>query len=302
MSQARPVVLRRAGGSVAGASTSAATLQPGPTPPEPFIMRIVALDYYMARPLLGLDACWSELEGAPVAQVPVVRVFGATPAGQRACLHLHGAMPYFFVPYPPELATSHNEGEGEAAAEEGIGCRARAEALFRPAALCPLCLLRFPMPAPRKSSRSPPVCAAAGVGVGPGACPECGSGYGAAAAAAAAARRRAGRQRLAARRGRLPPPPAACVCGHTGQGYAILRLPRARDGELVEVGSFLVTGHEALALHSSSRQIEHASAPQHPQPTPPGPRSSGSAWCSTDPGMSAEPRSSCWWAACWEAV
>ena len=54
-----------------------------------FLVRVVALDYYMAPPVAGLDACFSSLEGAPVERVPVVRVFGATPAGQKACVHLH---------------------------------------------------------------------------------------------------------------------------------------------------------------------------------------------------------------------
>jgi hypothetical protein len=35
--------------------------------------------------------------------VPVVRVFGATPGGQRACLHIHGAFPYFYVAYDDDL-------------------------------------------------------------------------------------------------------------------------------------------------------------------------------------------------------
>ncbi|XP_037014910.2 DNA polymerase zeta catalytic subunit isoform X1 [Artibeus jamaicensis] len=64
-----------------------------------FSVRIVTADYYMASPLQGLDICESPLTQAPVKKVPVVRVFGATPAGQKTCLHLHGIFPYLYVPY-----------------------------------------------------------------------------------------------------------------------------------------------------------------------------------------------------------
>ena len=61
-----------------------------PATPEPvFSMRIVSLDHYMARPEPGLDVCYSDLEGTVVERVPVVRIFGATPLGQKTCLHLH---------------------------------------------------------------------------------------------------------------------------------------------------------------------------------------------------------------------
>ncbi|XP_052020506.1 DNA polymerase zeta catalytic subunit isoform X2 [Apodemus sylvaticus] len=64
-----------------------------------FSVRIVTADYYMASPLPGLDICQSPVTQLPVKKVPVVRVFGATPAGQKTCLHLHGIFPYLYVPY-----------------------------------------------------------------------------------------------------------------------------------------------------------------------------------------------------------
>ena len=33
----------------------------------------------------------------------MLRIFGATPGGQRACLHLHGATPYFYVRYESDF-------------------------------------------------------------------------------------------------------------------------------------------------------------------------------------------------------
>ena len=58
-------------------------------PPGPFVVRIVDLDYQMVRPVPGLDVCYSSLAGEAVDRVPVVRIFGATPAGQKCCVHLH---------------------------------------------------------------------------------------------------------------------------------------------------------------------------------------------------------------------
>ncbi|KAM6954386.1 DNA polymerase zeta catalytic subunit [Aplochiton taeniatus] len=64
-----------------------------------FAVRIVTADYYIASPLKDLDVCYSEFRESDVKKVPVVRIFGSTPAGQKTCLHLHGVFPYIYVPY-----------------------------------------------------------------------------------------------------------------------------------------------------------------------------------------------------------
>ncbi|XP_030055078.1 DNA polymerase zeta catalytic subunit isoform X2 [Microcaecilia unicolor] len=64
-----------------------------------FSVRMVTADYYLAAPLPALDVCHSAFRDAQVYRVPVVRIFGATPAGQKTCLHLHGIFPYLYVPY-----------------------------------------------------------------------------------------------------------------------------------------------------------------------------------------------------------
>ncbi|KAJ8355995.1 hypothetical protein SKAU_G00187890 [Synaphobranchus kaupii] len=64
-----------------------------------FAVRIVTADYYMASPIKDLDVCYCEFRESDVKRVPVVRIFGATPAGQKTCLHLHGIFPYIYVPY-----------------------------------------------------------------------------------------------------------------------------------------------------------------------------------------------------------
>ncbi|XP_070705223.1 DNA polymerase zeta catalytic subunit [Pempheris klunzingeri] len=64
-----------------------------------FSVRIVTADFYLASPIKDLDVCFSEFRESDVKKVPVVRIFGATPAGQKTCLHLHGVFPYIYVPY-----------------------------------------------------------------------------------------------------------------------------------------------------------------------------------------------------------
>lgn len=75
---------------------------------EIFSVRIVSIDYYMAPPILAADICYSSFHGGKVNEVPVIRVYGSTPSGQKTCLHIHRALPYLFVPcsdipLPPDL-------------------------------------------------------------------------------------------------------------------------------------------------------------------------------------------------------
>ena len=48
-----------------------------------FSVRIVTTDHYVVPPVRGLDVCFSDFRDAEVYKVPIVRVFGATPAGKQ---------------------------------------------------------------------------------------------------------------------------------------------------------------------------------------------------------------------------
>ena len=55
---------------------------------EAFIsVRIITMDYYMASPSIEInnhfDPVYSRFRSAPIKKVPVLRVFGTTPAGQK---------------------------------------------------------------------------------------------------------------------------------------------------------------------------------------------------------------------------
>ncbi|XP_053396986.1 uncharacterized protein LOC123552830 [Mercenaria mercenaria] len=64
-----------------------------------FSVRIVSTDHYMCTPLRGLDVQYADQRCTEVKKVPVVRIFGSTPAGQKTCMHVHGVFPYLYVPY-----------------------------------------------------------------------------------------------------------------------------------------------------------------------------------------------------------
>ena len=67
-----------------------------------FSLRIVDADYYLSKPKAGLDITYSECRQKDVYRVPIIRIFGATPQGQKSCLHIHNVFPYFYVLIPEE--------------------------------------------------------------------------------------------------------------------------------------------------------------------------------------------------------
>ncbi|KAJ7973360.1 DNA polymerase [Quillaja saponaria] len=77
-----------------------------------FSVRIVSIDHYMALPIPGMDICYSNFQGGKVNEVPVIRVYGSTPAGQKTCLHIHQALPYLYVPCADISLQPDQEGGG----------------------------------------------------------------------------------------------------------------------------------------------------------------------------------------------
>uniref|UniRef100_A0A023F1I9 DNA polymerase n=1 Tax=Triatoma infestans TaxID=30076 RepID=A0A023F1I9_TRIIF len=61
-------------------------------------LRILTVDSYLATPVIGLDPTYSQFRGSVVHQVPILRIFGITPAGEKGCLHIHGVFPYLLIP------------------------------------------------------------------------------------------------------------------------------------------------------------------------------------------------------------
>ncbi|CAM1296166.1 REV3L (predicted) [Pycnogonum litorale] len=78
-----------------------------------FSVRFVTADHYLATPNRQLDVCYSEFRGSLVNKVPVVRIFGSTPNGQKTCMHVHGAFPYIMVPYDADLCSSVDLDNGD---------------------------------------------------------------------------------------------------------------------------------------------------------------------------------------------
>ncbi|XP_020282558.1 DNA polymerase zeta catalytic subunit isoform X2 [Pseudomyrmex gracilis] len=63
-----------------------------------FSITLVNIDTYQASPIPELDVTFSEFRGSEIKKVPVIRIFGSTATGKKACLHIHGVFPYIYVP------------------------------------------------------------------------------------------------------------------------------------------------------------------------------------------------------------
>lgn len=81
---------------------SATTTASVPTPL--FRVRLINIDHVLTAPG-PLDRAESAFNapGQLLRRVPVIRIFGATPAGQRVCAHIHGVFPYCYIPYRGSL-------------------------------------------------------------------------------------------------------------------------------------------------------------------------------------------------------
>lgn len=62
-----------------------------------FRLRVIEVDHYMSPPLEHADVMTSLFSSKPIVSLPILRVWGRTPAGQGACAHVHGVFPYLYV-------------------------------------------------------------------------------------------------------------------------------------------------------------------------------------------------------------
>ena len=87
--------------SAGAGPTDAATADMGAKDSTSFAVQLVDIDVVCVTPT-ELDSQESPLTGLPLRHAPVIRIFGATPRGQKVLLHVHGAFRYFLVPFDNE--------------------------------------------------------------------------------------------------------------------------------------------------------------------------------------------------------
>jgi DNA polymerase delta subunit 1 len=59
------------------------------------IFQQIDIDHYVGDPVEGMP-------GARNGSVPIMRMYGVTMEGNSVCAHIHGFLPYFYVPAPSE--------------------------------------------------------------------------------------------------------------------------------------------------------------------------------------------------------
>ncbi|TGZ60232.1 hypothetical protein CRM22_008645 [Opisthorchis felineus] len=74
------------------------------TPEGPILcIKLFYLDYYFSKPLTDIDNSYSDLRGSYASKLPVIRIYGTTPSGQKVCANVHGYLPHLFVELPERL-------------------------------------------------------------------------------------------------------------------------------------------------------------------------------------------------------
>ncbi|KAK5086605.1 DNA polymerase zeta [Lithohypha guttulata] len=74
-----------------------------------FRCRINNVDHYQATPIADFDPPVPDIragfkgKGKNVPKVPIIRVFGATPTGQKVLMHIHGVFQYTYIEYSGSL-------------------------------------------------------------------------------------------------------------------------------------------------------------------------------------------------------
>lgn len=79
---------------------------------EIFKIRNYCIDFYQAAPTKYDPRLRNDVRPEDIAKepkVPVIRIFGSTPTGQKVCAHIHGAFPYLYIEYTGSLAPDEGE-------------------------------------------------------------------------------------------------------------------------------------------------------------------------------------------------
>ncbi|TGZ65787.1 hypothetical protein CRM22_005695 [Opisthorchis felineus] len=104
--EAEDVALVDESATMAVVNVSPSSLWSRPTPPsldpgrDSIIFQQFDVSHYKGDRLAGMP-------GANESPVPIVRLFGVTQNGNSVCAHVHGFVPYFYVPAPKDFSVSH---------------------------------------------------------------------------------------------------------------------------------------------------------------------------------------------------
>lgn len=78
---------------------------------EPLKVRITNIDWSLVRA--------GTLDNTRFTRCPVIRIFGMSSTGDKACIHIHQVYPYFYVPYDGSMVPE----DGERGMAETLGDR-----------------------------------------------------------------------------------------------------------------------------------------------------------------------------------